>query len=122
MVKLDPAIARLVGELETRLGLDETEARRAAFVVVAYSRKWSKSKIARYLGITRARVGQRVKKFLAYHESGSWPNVSVFLADIDPVANGFESKHLQVAFSPDAWQDCGLANALLNHALETIGR
>lgn len=56
----------LVSELRFYCGLDDFDARRAAFCALAYNRGWSGARIARYLGVSRARADERIEVMYQY--------------------------------------------------------
>ncbi len=117
METLDPKAKRLVEELETRLNLGKVDSRRAAFVVMAISKGWRKAKVARYLGTSRARVGQRVTKYEEYADAatgnGVWPAIQEFLPP-QKYNGGVEPKSAQVAFKAEDWENLAFADSLLN--------
>ena len=61
-------VNKLLNELEGS-GLSAVDAHRSAFAALAFSRGWSKAKIGRFLGISRARVGQKIDKLWLYANS-----------------------------------------------------
>lgn len=110
---LKPKAKRLVEEFETKLSLSEVNSRRAAFVVLAVAGGWRNARIARYLDVSRARIGQRVTKYEAYAESGDWPAVKKVLDDtIPPGPENGNGRH--VTFSKKEWESLDFANDLLN--------
>lgn len=58
-------VDRLVAELKG-FGLTDVDAYRAAFCALALADGWSKARVGRYLGISRARVGQKAEKLADY--------------------------------------------------------
>lgn len=56
----------LIQELTDRVGLDAVDAHRSAFTAIACSKGWTKARVGRWLGISRARVGQKFDKLLHY--------------------------------------------------------
>lgn len=56
----------LVRELTEQVNLGAVDAHRSAFAALACSNGWSKARVGRYLGISRARVGQKIDKLLHY--------------------------------------------------------
>lgn len=57
---------RLIAEFTDKIGLEVVDAHRVAFTALAVDRGWTKARIGRYLGISRARVGQKVEKLEHY--------------------------------------------------------
>jgi hypothetical protein len=56
----------LIRELTEQVGLEAVDAHRSAFTALACSQGWTKARVGRWLGISRARVGQKVDKLLHY--------------------------------------------------------
>lgn len=110
---LKPKAKRLVAEFQTKLGLSDVDSRRAAFVVLAVAAGWRKSRIARYLDVSRNRIGQRVKRYETYAESGTWPEITSLLTD-PPVPTEKENGGSKISFSKKEWDSLGFANDLLN--------
>jgi len=77
----DRDLLKLVKEFETQVGLTSTDSRRSAFIALAYNRGWPSARIGRYLGVSRARVGQRVEKQRRYVETYKMPLLTSLLAD-----------------------------------------
>lgn len=113
VVKLKPAAQRLVGELQTKLNLSDVDSRRAAFVVLSIAKGWKKARIARYLDVSRARVGQRVEKYQEYQQTGDWPELSKYNLD----EKSDEGNSFNVSFSRKDWEDTDFADDLLNRLL-----
>ena len=108
------AAERLVLELQKGLGLSPVDARRAAFVVLATTQKgWRKAKIARFLGVTRARVGQRVARLERYAtEDTRYPVLEQMFSDAVELEK-IGAADTTVAFKPDDWEDLRFADDLL---------
>lgn len=103
---------KLVTELQEQLGLGPIDAHRSAFVALAYRRGWTKARIGRYLGITRARVEQKIERFKRHAETGEMPTLSKVMRG----ANGREpqGKDMRIGFSSDRWNDLTFAAEMLN--------
>jgi hypothetical protein len=108
---------KLVRELIDVIGQDKTEAHRNAFIVLAAGRRWSKAKIARYLGVTRARVGQKLEKLENYgYEKGELtPVLNAMLPATRERAKPGTHDAL-VSFKPEEWADPDLAVRLVELA------
>ncbi len=105
-------INKLISELEGH-GLGAVDAHRSAFAALAYSRGWSKAKIGRFLGISRARVGQKIDKLWLY--ANACPTLNGLLEE-DPAK--YRDADFAVGFTADDWQDIEFARALVDR----IGR
>lgn len=112
----DGAARRLVLELQDVVGLDPVDACRSAFTALAVGRGWSKARVGRYLGISRARVGQKVEKLehyaFAYGERA--PGLQAVVARFGlqhPAAAGLSPP---VAFDVADWDDLGFARRLID--------
>lgn len=55
----------LIHEFEAVLPSDR-DVKRATFTILALCRGWQQARIARYLGISRARVGQKIDQYNDY--------------------------------------------------------
>jgi hypothetical protein len=119
----DPEAQNLVEDLRETLDLDEIDAKRAVFTILAYGRAgWPKAKIARHLGISNVRVGQRIAKYQRYAEDG--------IINEPTLMNGSRPQApIDVRFSnrrPDAseyytlrdWEDEGVAWKLINMVMD----
>lgn len=105
---------QLVEEFQGNLALDERDALRSAFIVFAYRRGYSKAKIGRFQGISRARVEQKVSKYLQYAQTGAlWPVLGDAMPSTPPEPNGH--REVSVSFKADDWKD-------LNWAIEMVNR
>lgn len=113
----EPAnLTALIGEFRDHVGLTETDAYRSAFCALAVNRGWSSARVGRYLGISRARVGQRVEKLRQYTESrDDMPVLTTLMAQPTAPTLGPD---LPVAFEPSAWADREFALGIL-HQLAT---
>ena len=88
------------------------DAHRAAFAVLAVHKGWPKARIGRWLGISRARVGQRVAKYEKYAEdSTEFPQLAKALKEAAPVTRDTQRS---VGFSQDDWRDLTFSAKLLN--------
>lgn len=111
-MKIKPKAKRLVKELTDQLDLAPVDARRAAFAVLAVHEGWPKARIGRWLGISRARVGQRVAKYEKYAASrDDMPQLKAALASAKPVTRDTQRS---VGFSQADWQDERFAVEMLN--------
>lgn len=104
---------RLVAELRDHCGLGDVDAHRAAFCALALARGWPKARIGRYLGISRARVGQKAEKLQDYaHEHAErMPTLTRALTVADSVT-ATPSGGPVVEFSVEDWSDLSFAAGL----------
>lgn len=110
-----PAISRadrvsdMVQELRL-FGLSEVDAQRAAFCALALGRGWPKARIARYLGVSRARVGQKAEKLQDYvtqsvqDDGPPAPELAMALLDAS-VASPDLARAGAIEFRLDDWRD-----------------
>jgi hypothetical protein len=107
-------VDRLVADLR-RVGLGDVDAHRAAFCALALADGWSKARIGRYLGISRARVGQKVDKlhdYAATDEAGTaWPTLRHVLVVADS-ARPWQGRDTLVEFEASAWDDLEFARRM----------
>lgn len=106
-----PQTKRLVDEFEEKLDLNSVDARRAAFVVLTLAKGWRKAKIARYLGVSRARVGQRAVRYEQCAETGQFPVIAEVLADSRPTEKGTK---IGASLNESQWKILSFADDLLN--------
>ena len=100
-------VEQLMGELSV-VGLTEAHARRLAFCALAHRRGWTPAQIARWLGISRQRAGQKVDQLREYAESRPMPCLRRLLhpAPSCPVLLG-------VGFTSAHWDDPEFAYGVL---------
>lgn len=96
------------------MNLGSVDARRAAFAALAFATGWKKARIGRYLNISRARVGQRIKKYQQYAESGNWPVLAEVIANPKEPDVGIEASALQITLDAEVWENQIIADTLLN--------
>lgn len=101
-------VSKLLAELEGH-GLSAVDAHRSAFAALAFSRGWSKAKIGRFLGISRARVGQKIDKLWLY--ANSCPTLEAMLEQ-EPAE--YADADFAVGFEANDWQDIEFARALVD--------
>lgn len=119
MTVKDEEITALVGELEAVAHLSRVDAQRAAFVAIALAQGWTKVRIGRWLGISRARVGQKVEKLEQYAYVGKRKRAPVLVklmaraskTDAQPTA-----RDGVIQFQPEDWNDEEFALGLLRRA------
>jgi hypothetical protein len=123
MPDLTPRAQRLVDELESKLNLSKVDAIRAAFTILAMNKGWSKARIGRHLGITRARVHQRIGKYEQYAnlydklkpKRHAYPQVAAcFKNGGKSLEHPFRDPGNWTEFSPDQWEDLDFAREMLN--------
>jgi biotin operon repressor len=106
-------VQRLVDELRHYAGLSEVDAHRAAFIALALTKGWSKARIARYLGISRARVGQKVEKLDDYvFEHGRRMASLKRARQVGRSAKPHGDAGAHVAFNQEDWDDLEFAGRL----------
>lgn len=103
---------RLIREFEEKLGQNVVDAHRNAFTALAMRRGWSKARIGRYLGISRARVGQKVEKLEHYvHSQRGIPTLKRVMTQADDV-RPVRSPHDQtIEWQGDDWADLTFARS-----------
>lgn len=104
---------RLLDELVGTVGLEATDAHRAAFVAFAMSKGWTKARIGRYLGISRARVGQKVDKLEDYAATKDVPTLKRVMAVVGVTASERRETDDLVEYNPADWDDVGFARRLV---------
>lgn len=105
--------ARLVTELE-QIGLSAVDAHRGAFTALAVSKRWPDARIGRYLGVTRARVGQRVDKLQEYAAREDCPLLGSINWAADRKGKNAAPKVPSVAYEQRDWVDIEFAQSLLD--------
>lgn len=105
--------AKLVAEFQANLGLSEVDAQRAAFCVLAARRGWSKARTGRYLGVSRARVHQRMLKYQVYAESGQFPELAKVMDMGNRKPKDPDSGETSVSFTPQHWDDPSFVEGML---------
>ncbi len=106
----------LVAELSEKVGLDAVDAHRSAFTALACSKGWTKARVGRWLGISRARVGQKFDKLLHYATTRDDTPVlttTMRLAVRTP-ARRTEYDDV-VAYSVGQWNDLDFARSMMQH-------
>lgn len=106
----------LIGELTEKVGLDAVDAHRGAFTALACSQGWTKARVGRWLGISRARVGQKFDKLLHYATTREdVPQLRAVMLAANrksPEPGAYDDV---VAYEASAWDDLEFAKALLAH-------
>lgn len=111
---LTPQATALVDEFKLQVaGLSEADCYKSAFAVFALHRGYSKAKIARYLGLTRARVGQKVQKCEEYARRGQMP-VLASLLESTQYGNGTDHSDDPIAYTKDDWLNPEFAVGMVN--------
>lgn len=104
----------LIAELTEKVGLEPVDAHRSAFTALACSAGWTKARVGRYLGISRARVGQKVDKLLHYATTRS--DTPVLTATMrqavrtPPVRTEYDEL---IEFDQADWEDLDFARGLI---------
>jgi hypothetical protein len=108
---VDGRVERLVHELQEQAGLNEVDAYRAAFTALALAEGWSKARIGRYLGISRARVGQKVEKLQDYAHTLKVPTLKRLMSKAD-IAHRVRDERLAIQFKTADWSDLEFARGM----------
>lgn len=95
-------IDELIAEAEDELGLGRADAARMLFVALAKGQGWTNARISRYLGVSRARVGQKVARNAIYIEQHKLPKLKKALQH--QVVEATEEK-AAVTFPAESWAD-----------------
>jgi hypothetical protein len=96
------------------VGLDLVDAHRSAFVAFACSQGWTKARIGRYLGISRARVGQKVDKLEHYaSETTGVPTLKAVMRKCETVKSTRRESDDLVVYTFDDWRDVEFARRLV---------
>lgn len=106
----------LVKLLTEEIGLAEHDAWRAAFILKAASHGWTNARIARQLGISRERVGQRRARLRKLADSCD-NDLLLRVVDAADAATAQARVTDHVAFNVAAWQDLNYASRMV----ETVG-
>jgi hypothetical protein len=103
----------LVQEFQRHVSsLSEADAYKLTFMIFALCRGWRKAKISRYLGISRARVGQKIAKCQQYAESGNMPVLERLLAQVPEKKDN--NSDVLAQFHPAQWEDPSFAQSMLD--------
>jgi hypothetical protein len=110
---------KLVRELSEKIGLEAVDAHRSAFTALACSSGWTKARVGRWLGISRARVGQKVDKLLYYattrKDVPTLTRVMTTAANIRASRSDYDDL---VAYEPEEWDDLDLARRLIDSVVD----
>lgn len=107
-----PEARKLLKEFEEGLKLDPVEAHRSTFVVLTLAKGWRHARIARYLGVTRHRIGQRAERYGQYASSGDFPQLTKLLSADHPDPDA--KSEINVSFKADDWADLTFARGLID--------
>lgn len=93
------------------MGVSEVDAIRTAFTVLAAAQGWPKAKVGRYLGVSRARVAQKLERVARYADE--IPALQELLAQgaDQPLQRDGEPP---VGFERERWEDLSFARHLLS--------
>lgn len=114
---MGPTAQTLVRELVESVGLEPVDAHRSAFTALACSAGWTKARVGRYLGISRARVGQKMDKLLHYATTLS--DTPVLTATMrqamrtPPTKSEKGDAQDAVGYGVEDWEDLAFAEALV---------
>jgi hypothetical protein len=104
----------LVAELTGPVGLGAVDAHRSAFIALSCAQGWTKARIGRYLGVSRARVGQRFDKLLHYATTlDTVPRLTEQMQRAVRVTPRRGEYDDLVEFKVEDWQDLDFARDLL---------
>lgn len=106
-------VQQLVAEFKA-VGLTDTDARRSAYCTLALHRGWNTARIGRFLGISRARVGQRIERLHHYTETRKdMMRLNLLLSTSAPREELTHTQDLPVGFLADQWEDADFAWGML---------
>ena len=107
-------IEGLVDEFRaTGFGRTEADARRAAFTALTWAAGWSTARMGRFLGVSRARIGQRVEKLKVWAQDPDMPTLRRVMAKERKVEPAWLAD-MPVAFPADNWQDDSFSGGILS--------
>ena len=108
-----PPYEKLVQEL-IDIGQTPVDAHRNAFVALACAQTWTKARIGKWLGISRARVGQKYDK-LAYYAThrSDVPCLTDTIAYAESHRAVMTNQDNTVAFDASDWDDLDRAKEWL---------
>ena len=110
----------LVREFEEVVGLESVDAYRSAFTALAVAKGWTKARVGRYLGISRARVGQKVEKLehYAFVYGDRTPELQAAVKQFSVVRPKPKGKKVKprgvAAFEVQDWNDLVFARHLID--------
>lgn len=106
----------LIRELTERVGLEPVDAHRSAFTALACSEGWTKARVGRWLGISRARVGQKFDKLLHYATTRDDTPVLTETMRKAVRTKAIASPYDHVVNHADTeWDDIAFARAMIEH-------
>lgn len=105
-----PTVSALLDELGTSVH-DECECNRLVFLALARHHGWNSARIARYMGISRERVRQKIERLSRWADSSGMPTLCRLLNES---ADTYNATDLPVAFLLEAWRDPEFANGLID--------
>jgi hypothetical protein len=109
----------LLGEFTDVIGLEPVDAARSAFTALAVARGWTKARVGRYLGISRARVGQKVDKLehYAFTHGDKTPVLTGLMDQATRRAPARAAMDGLVEFTIEDWSDDAFRDTLLNQVV-----
>lgn len=111
----------LIRELTEEVGLEQVDAHRSAFTALACASGWTKARVARYLGITRARVGQKFDKLLHYATTlDSTPTLTGVMLRASRTQAEAGPNDAMVEYTVADWEDEEFARMMIGHAGKAI--
>lgn len=106
---------RLIAEFTDRIGLEPVDAHRGAFTALAIDKGWTKARIGRYLGISRARVGQKVEKLEHYAATAQGiPTLKALMRHAATVEATGRNSDVLVKYDAADWTDLQFARSLVD--------
>lgn len=107
--------ADLLRELTEEIKLEPVDAHRSAFTALACARGWTKARTGRYLGISRARVGQKVDKLLHYATTlETVPTLTRTMRRAVRMVPARGNMDAVVEFRADDWNDLEFARQMVD--------
>lgn len=106
----------LIRELTDQVGLDAVDAHRSAFTALACSEGWTKARVGRWLGISRARVGQKFDKLLHYATTrDDTPVLTETMRKAARVETRRTDYDIVVTHAVLDWNDLDFARSMIEH-------
>lgn len=105
---------RLIAEFTDKIALDAVDAHRGAFTALAVDKGWTKARIGRYLGISRARVGQKVDKLEHYATLQGVPALKALMRHAATVKAERRDSDDLVRYDVGDWQNLDFARSLID--------
>lgn len=112
-----PTIERLVQELEW-LNYSRFDASRAAFMFLATAKGWQRATVARWLGISKVRITQKMGGFtnrVAMFDSDQKATFTALVTVCAAFPKGSGRFYNPIEYEAQHWRDNEFAQAVLKH-------